>query len=312
MLKDKRTLIKIAYYYYKLGMTQGEIAKKLSISRQKVNRSISSLVAEGIVTITINGYENLYIDLEQELEDQFGLKEVIVTTNLDGQDSIPKIGIAGANYLEKIITDESVIGVSWGRTLSAVASNLPTTLKKNVSVVQLVGGMNLKNVSIKADEITRSIAHAFAGTPYLMYAPAIVKDANLREAILSDQSFEDTFEMIKKCNIAVVGIGALNQESTLFKENYLTQEDFTMLKEAKCVGDICSHYYDLNGEPFIGNINSRVIGPDIKELKQIELVIGLAAGEDKIDAIIGALAGDYLDVLITDHVTAEQIINQTK
>jgi len=36
--------IKIAYWYYTLGMTQDEIAKRLSFTRQKVNQIINSLM----------------------------------------------------------------------------------------------------------------------------------------------------------------------------------------------------------------------------------------------------------------------------
>ena len=36
--------IKIAYWYYTLGMTQDEIAKRLSFTRQRVNQIINSLV----------------------------------------------------------------------------------------------------------------------------------------------------------------------------------------------------------------------------------------------------------------------------
>ena len=42
--------IKIAYWYYTLGMTQDEIAKRLSFTRQKVNQIINSLMDLGIVT----------------------------------------------------------------------------------------------------------------------------------------------------------------------------------------------------------------------------------------------------------------------
>lgn len=307
---DRRTLIKIAYYYYKLGMTQGEIARKLSMSRQKVNRLSQSLVEEGIVKIKINGYEHFYIELERQLEEKFGLKEAIIVPAIQGEDNLENLGIAGANYLSKVISDGSVLGVSWGRTLSSIASNLSYQAKKNIRVVQLVGGINLKNVSIKAEEITRIIAKKFEGTPYLLYAPAIVRDAEVKKALLSDKSISSIFEMFSECDVALVGIGALTRESTLFKQNYLTPEDFEELKSLHCVGDICSRYYDLNGEPVSPQLNARVMGPELKTLKKIKNVIGVAAGKEKVDAILGALRGGYLNVLITDNLTADAVLEK--
>ena len=60
----KRNLnIKIAYWYYTLGMTQDEISKRLSFTRQKVNQIINSLVDLDVVTINIHGYERDNIEL---------------------------------------------------------------------------------------------------------------------------------------------------------------------------------------------------------------------------------------------------------
>ncbi|MFZ7101771.1 MAG: sugar-binding transcriptional regulator [Peptococcaceae bacterium] len=307
---DKRILVKIAYYYYRLGMTQGEIAQKLSISRQKVNRLVKALIEEGIVEIKINGYENYHIDLERKLEKEFGLQEALIVPGVQGESTLEKLGMAGAGYLSKVVDDNCVLGVSWGNTLSAVAVNLASEPKRNVSVVQMVGGLNLKNISIKAEEITNIIARKFEGAPYLMYAPAVVRDTKVKEALKSDQSIKKIFNLIKKCKVALVGIGALSKDSTLFKENYLSCADLRELREANCVGDICSRYYDINGNLVSDHISSRVMSPEMADLQNIDLVIGVAAGEEKADAIFGALKGQYLDVLITDNVTGEEILKK--
>ena len=84
----KRNLnIKIAYWYYTLGMTQDEIAKRLSFTRQKVNQIIKSLVDLDVVTINIHGYERDNIELEGKIEERFGLKEAIVATDYGEKDT---------------------------------------------------------------------------------------------------------------------------------------------------------------------------------------------------------------------------------
>ena len=84
----KRNLnIKIAYWYYTLGMTQDEIAKRLSFTRQKVNQIINSLVDLDVVTINIHGYERDNIELEGKIEERFGLKEAIVATDYGEKDT---------------------------------------------------------------------------------------------------------------------------------------------------------------------------------------------------------------------------------
>ena len=45
-------------------------------------------------------------------------------------------------------------------------------------------------------------------------------------------------------------------------------------------------------------------------LKELENVIGVAAGSHKVDAIRAVLRGKYLDVLITDEATALQLLGK--
>lgn len=49
--KTRKEYTKIASYYYELGMTQEEIANRISLSRQKVNRVIKQCIELGIVKI---------------------------------------------------------------------------------------------------------------------------------------------------------------------------------------------------------------------------------------------------------------------
>ncbi|MEA4827297.1 MAG: sugar-binding transcriptional regulator [Clostridium sp.] len=307
-MKDKRTLIKIAHYYYNIGLTQEEIGKKLSMSRQKVNRIINSLIENGIVTIQINGYEESYVKLEQDLEKEFSLQEVIVTSKENDEDLMDKLSKVAASYLERTIDSNDIIGVSWGRTLSKTAANLGNIKRNNISVVQIVGGTNIKDPSIKADEITRAMASKLNGIPYIMYAPAIVKDEQFKEAMMSEQSIKNIFNLIKKCTMAIVGIGNLSEKSTIYMQNYLSKEELKRLEEDKCVGDICLQAYNINGEIIKNSISSRVIGIGVEDLKRIPKVIGIAGGKEKAEAILGALRGNFIDVLITDNETAEYIL----
>ena len=74
--EQKNEYRRVAYYYYKEGLTQEEIAKRMKMSRQRVNRIISSCIDLGIVTINIEGLDNSNLELETKLEDKYGLKEV--------------------------------------------------------------------------------------------------------------------------------------------------------------------------------------------------------------------------------------------
>jgi DNA-binding transcriptional regulator LsrR (DeoR family) len=311
---DKRTLVKIAHYYYKEGLTQDQIAQKLYMSRQRVNRLIKMIMEQEIVTIQINGYLDYHIDLEGELEKRYKLKQaVVITASENDGDLFEKLGIAGANYLSDIISDQTIIGVAWGRTLQKVAVHLPKSSHANAAVVQLLGGNNVNSgeVYTQSSEITRIFADRLGATPYFLHAPIFVENKEFKEALLSNASIKVSFDMIKKCNIAITSIGGVSENVTPFKHNLLATEHLTNLKDLGCVGNLCFRYYDIEGNTVETPLNSMLIGPSLQDLRSIPMIIGVGGGREKYDGILGALKGGYLDVLITNHETAQAILSKS-
>jgi DNA-binding transcriptional regulator LsrR (DeoR family) len=68
-------------------------------------------------------------------------------------------------------------------------------------------------------------------------------------------------------------------------------------------------YFDQQGQLVPSDLDERVIGLTLEEIRQIQTVVGVAGGKEKLQAIRGALQGKLLDVLVTDHVTAGQLVD---
>ena len=68
------------------------------------------------------------------------------------------------------------------------------------------------------------------------------------------------------------------------------------------VGDICSRFFDGDGNISSEEINKRTIGIELEELKLKKRSILVAGGNRKIKAIDGALRGGYANVLIIDRI----------
>ena len=309
MLEDeRRLLLKIASDYYIKGMTQADIANKFSMSRQKVNRIVGSLIEKGIVSIKINGYDESCIELEEKLEKYFNLKQAIVIDTGE-YNLVEKLGIATGGYLKEVIKDGMVIGVSWGKTLAAVVQSMPLLIRENVSIVQCVGGKNATDTSIMADEIVRVMAYKLNANPYFMYAPAIVKDETTKRIIRYEDTVRNVFNMIDKCNIALVGIGNVDEDATIYKHKFLSENEKDLLKSKGSIGDICFIPFNIKGEILKTDISERIIGIDASSLENIPLVIGVAGGEEKKKAVLGALKSGLLDVIVTDSNTANYVLN---
>src|SRR6056297_1508272 len=305
---DRKTKIKIARYYYSENYTQTKIAELLSIPRQTVDKIVQNLVADGIVRFEIIDDQKYFTEIETALEKKYGLKQAIVIDYSDPNEISSLLGQKGAEYLLDIIKPGISIGLSWGNTLGALANSLPKRKIKDIKIVQLVGGSNHLRDSMKADEITRIMADKLNGESYLLYAPSHVKNIETKKVMLSENNIQNVFSEIKQCNVAVIGIGSMSRQATLFQENYLSENEYKELMKEDCVGDVCSRYFNSEGEIVNHKINDIVIGIEIKDLLNIPLVIGIAGGEYKKASIAGALKGGYLDVLITTQDVAKQLV----
>ena len=298
---------KVAYYYYKLGMTQDDIAKKLSMSRQRVNRILKKCLETGIVKIVIQEYEHQNVELEIQLETLLGLNEIIIVNNTDVEIN-EAIGTAASSYLERVIKDKDIIGFSRGRALSSLVNNLQPIERKDLIVTQLVGGLNAEEAHINSDDIVRHSSEVLHAKPCFMYAPIILENKQLRDSLMKEGFLSRVYDTMKACTIALVGIGDMSNNSVFVHRKYISKSEYDILQSNKSVGEICTHYFDVNGKIIESGINDRVLAIDMDSYKKIPLRIGVGGGPEKLSAIIGAARGSLINVLITDLETAHAIV----
>ena len=76
----------------------------------------------------------------------------------------------------------------------------------------------------------------------------------------------------------------------------------------RAVGHIFGHHFTAAGEHIRDDWCGRVMAVPLEGLAHVRTVVGVAHGRDKAVAIRAALRGGYLDVLVTDTVTAELLL----
>lgn len=124
-----------------------------------------------------------------------------------------------------------------------------------------------------------------------------------------DRHIERIIEMGKQANVALFTVGTVRDEALLFRLGYFNEEEKALLKRLG-VGDICSRFFDANGDICSSAINDRTIGVQLADLRLKERSILVAGGNRKIAAIHGALTGKYANVLIIDQHTAKALADQ--
>ena len=312
----RRIMIKVASMYYLEGMTQSQIAKKLGINRSTISRMLKEAREMGIVRIEIeDNFKNESIELERALEKRLGLKEVVLVQNKSENMAVnakQKLAKAAIEYFKRIVKDGDVIGFSWGSTIGGISNYLTSDKEVAANIVPLVGGpVNIKN-DYHVNQIVHKVAHAFKAKSHFIYAPAITGKKETRDAIVNDENFKTINELWGKVNKAFVGIGTLNNALDATWAELLNENDKNFLQEAKAVGDICTRFYDIDGQVIESNINDRTISIDINQFRNMEYVVGIAVSTEKVEAIYGATKGKLINVLITDESTGRQLLHFKK
>ena len=228
MAGEKRDLlITIAKMYYRQGLSQEQIAEEVRLSRPTVSRMLKACVKEGIVQIRIDDISSYGISLGEKIRDKFGIEEaIIVPSGNNVEESKQNVAEAVARYLEMNLQNESLLGISWGTTLSKVVDNMGKSPAKKVDVIQMVGGLGKSMNDTDVTSITLRMAKALNGDYYILQAPFMVQSKVLRDLLLDEPQIREHFQRIHETKIAVVGLGTTEPElSAQFKSGHITYED---------------------------------------------------------------------------------------
>jgi len=312
-LDEIRLMAKVARMYYDQGIRQQEITERLNIHQSKVSRMLKRAREANIVRISVATPAGFFPDLEDALENRFQLKEAVVIDS-DGEEErvVRDLGAAAAFYVETTIKPEMIIGISsWSRSLFSMVDTLhPSTAGAGGKVVQILGGVGNVSTQYQAMLLAQRLAGLIGASPVLLQAPGVVGSAEAKAVLVKDAAVEEASKLFSKLDLALVGIGSLEPSSLLANSgNIFSVEERRQLRRSGAVGDICFQFIDKQGRLVESPLMKRVIGIDLATLKSAPRVVGIAGGESKIPAILAALKGKWINVLITDRRTAERMIS---
>jgi DNA-binding transcriptional regulator LsrR (DeoR family) len=307
---NRRLLVKIAQMYYLENMNQNEIASKFGINRTTVSKYLKKAMLAGLVQISV--VNDLYENLETALEQKFGLKEVyIVPSSSDPDEVTNNLGKAGMQFLKRIIMDGDIVGFAWGFTIGALSNS--AVMEKcdvvNADMIPLVGGPENIDSEYHVNTIVYKVANAFKARSHYLYAPAITGTAETKTAIMQDVNCKKIINFWDSVNVTILGIGAPIKSSNLVWTGSFGKEYSEPLRDAGVVGDICSRFYDVSGKIINTGLKERTIAIELEKLKDVKYSIGIAASPEKVPAIYGAMKGNFINVLITDEVTAKLLLD---
>jgi DNA-binding transcriptional regulator LsrR (DeoR family) len=314
LTEELRLMAKVAYLYYKQQQKQSAIAKQLDISQATISRLLKRAEQNGIVRITVNVPTGVYAQLEHDLCSKYGLKAAIVAhCDNESDDFIfHHVGSAAAYYIETTLGKNEVVGLSsWSSTLLAMVNAMqPLSRPTGAKVVQILGGVGNPSAEVYALRLTERFANLVQGEAIYLPAPGVASSAEMRDELLADQFVQEAVALFDQVTLALVGIGSVEPSKLLASSgNVFSVEELAMLRETGAIGDICLRFLDSEGQPVITPLNDRVISMTLEQLKNVKRTVGVAGGQRKTEAIRSALKGKWINILITDHLTAQRLMD---
>ena len=310
-----RLMTKIARLYYAQGISQTEITERLNVHQSTVSRLLKRALESGIVRISVTAPGGVHADLEEAIESQFGLREAVVVDSVSNNEAqiVRDIGSAGASFMELAVRPDQVIGISsWSLSLLEMTNAMhPAKTGSGSKVVQILGGLGNPSAQIHATHLTQRLAHLIGGEAVLLPVPGVTSSAEAKEVLLQESYVRAATKHFEAMDLVLVGIGAVEPSRLLASSgNVFSSQELSQLRKQGAAGDLCLQFFDSEGVPVHTELSERVIGMSLQQIKKAKRVVALAGGKRKVEAIRGALRGQWIDVLITDSWTAKAIVNR--
>lgn len=300
-------LAQIAGLYYEERLTQEEIAAQTGYSRSMISRLLAEARDQNVVEVRVNHPLERRRELELSLQDKLGLEAVRVLARGTASyaQMLHRLGALAARWVEEMLRDNVTIGVSWGTAIGEVVNAIRPTAYSGVHVVTMIGSLGTPDPEIDGPEQARRLARALSGRYSTLPTPLLVDSETTRNALLNDPKVRRVIGYFSHIRLALVGVGTVDAErASLLRAGYLNEAQLEELQQAGAVGDVCALHFDLNGRLIDTPLTRRIVGIDAEQLRAIPLILGVAGGQFKAQAIVGAARAGLINRLVTDEVAA--------
>jgi DNA-binding transcriptional regulator LsrR (DeoR family) len=324
--EDDMLTFHIALKYFTENKTAQEVADELRLERSFVSRRIKEAKLRGMVHILVTPPVRVQElrGLERRLKSHFPLKEVTVIPGredvMDAEQSADKESVllaccqAAAQWLTDTLQDGDTLAVPWGRVASYLAGQLnPTFSLEDLITVPIVGVTGVTTHPFEANTVAARIASVFGGQSYLLAAPAVVTP-EAYEVISQIPLVKRVLDQAMKADVVITPVTAAEpRTSTVVKQGLASPAEIRYLMERGAVGEIASFWWFDRFGRLVELPHARPIGLGLHGLADIvrderKVVAVVAASRARIAPLRVALEQELVNVLITDQVTAQELL----
>lgn len=322
ILKKRHTILKSIMVSGTVG--RRSLASSLGMTERVLRAEVDFLKAQGLVHVTPAGMQiteagillleeiepfikDLFglTDMEEKIRQAYGLQQVVIVPGDSDHSPHTKreLGLAGAQVLRKVVKEGDVIGVTGGSTLAEVANLLTfPSSDTNCMFVPARGGLG-ENVELQANTIASIMAKRTGGQYRLLHVPDHLGD-EAYQSLMSDPNIQEVVEVIRRSRIVIHGIG---NAMTMARRRKADERTIELLKQEGAHAEAFGYYFDREG-----NVVHKMptVGLKLEDIMETEVVIGVAGGSSKAEAIESILKFGHEDILVTDEAAAQIIVSR--
>jgi DNA-binding transcriptional regulator LsrR (DeoR family) len=326
-------MVRVARAYYKEKKKQWEIAKSEGLSRQMITKILQQAEEEGIVTFHIHSPvdEDYLSALAAQLRSLLPLKDVQIVPaivegpELSGETVFP-IAQKAAQYISQLLNrgEGKRLVVSPGRIIRHTVNTLrPERRRSDLQVVPFIGFLHIEGQPYEASVLAWDLARAYGAQIFFLPVMAYIRDSHLKSQIEQLPEVQQALEVAKAADLIITGVGkpsvTLQRRAQQLRLSDKDQRDLREIMQRKPpVGEIAGQPFDSNGCVIeeLEEIFGGVVGLTLSELRErVEAgasSIGIVGGDlERVPGILAAIRAKYINILITDHLTAQELIKQS-
>lgn len=298
------------------------LASTLSMTERMLRAETDFLKSQGLLEIHSGGmrisdsgkllleqlepfYKTMFglSELEETIRHHYGLTQVVIVAG-DSETSAQtkrELGRAGSQVLNKVMQPHDVVAVTGGTTIAQVANQLVSSsqLKTNW-FVPARGGLG-ESLDYQANTIASMMAKRTGAQYRLLHVPDHLGEEAFA-SIMQEPNIKEIVDVIRSARIVVHGIG---DAMVMARRRRLDREIIDAMEAEDVLAESFGFYFDRKGAVVH---KMQTVGLRLEDIVNTEVVIGVAGGKSKGEAIAAIMRFGHNDVLVTDEAAALEIV----
>lgn len=312
--RDDALFIEAAWLYYHDGLNQTDISERMRISRASVVNYLNEARNRGWVRVNLDSDVFRGHSLAAELCQVYGLADALVVPDdpietEGGAASVTRVTRAAADWLPRLLEPGDRLGVSWGATVYRMAQQVPNRTVPDLTVIQLLGSRPAA-FGFAAEACTAMLAQRLGGQCINLHVPLVLSNKSLCDALCDEPVVRGQLDALATCNKTVLACGTCDADAHVVRSGILTAGSIADYRTKGAAGVICGRLIDGNGEPVVAEVEDRMIGVSLDQMRGKDMALLVAAGIGRAGPARAAIKGRFVTHLATSTSVAEELLER--